>query len=195
MKSIFLFLSLGFCAEAISCVNTIPMSEAQKAIAQAPGAGKITCKDLPEEDCLCFDGVEWEAAIIVDEIVDGDPIYTINSQTICESEEDCIAKMQSLVCDDGFNAKYRMDSPQAFCERLDGYEQVQTGRKKLASNAAKLAAKAQREALKEQKHQERKSRKEAAKQELSSVDWSQITTIAKVRQVIRAVVDKLEEEE
>lgn len=191
MKLFIIALLISF--QSLACGNLINKENADKAIAGDPSA-KAGC-DSSVEDCLCYDTVDWETAEIVDEIVNGDPIYTVNSQSVCEGEEDCQAKMALLVCAAGFTAKYRLDNPQVFCERLDGYEQVQTGRKKLVNNATKAAAKVQRESLKEQKRQQRKARKDAAKQELSEIDWSQITTVAKVRQVLKAVVDKLEDEE
>ncbi len=191
MKLFIIALLISF--QSLACNNLINKENADKAIASDPSA-KAGC-DSSKEKCYCYDTIDWESALFVDEIVNGAPIYTVNSQTLCESEEDCLAKMQSLVCDAGFVAKYRMDNPQAFCERLDGYEQVNTGEKVLVNNAAKKAAKEQRQALREQKRAERKAKRDAAKEELKNIDWAQITTIAKMRQVLKAVVDKLEEED
>lgn len=51
---------------AFSCRNTIPLSEAKKAVALEPNAGSKTCADLPREKCLCFDGVDWRETDLID---------------------------------------------------------------------------------------------------------------------------------
>lgn len=52
---------------ALACRNTIPLSEAQKAVALVDGAGSKTCADLKQEPCLCFDDLacDWDGAEIV----------------------------------------------------------------------------------------------------------------------------------
>jgi hypothetical protein len=45
---------------SFGCMNTIPLSEAVKAVNLEPNAGSKSCKDLPNEPCLCFDGIDWE---------------------------------------------------------------------------------------------------------------------------------------
>jgi len=191
MKFLIVFMFFSF--PVFACSNYIPHSEAVKAIALSPDAGKLSCKDLPQEACYCFDGIDWESATIIDEVVNGAPIYTVNSQSLCTDEDACKLAMSTLQCDIGFTAKYRMDNPQAFCERLDGYEQVNTGQKVLVNDDAKKVAKEQRQAIKEQKRLERKAKRDAAKEELKNIDWAQITTIAKMRQVLRSVVDKIDD--
>jgi hypothetical protein len=139
-----LFLLLVFMAPTLakaSCNNEIPLSFAQEIIA-AQDYTQLTpkqCKDFPQEECLCFQGLNLAAIEIVDEIIDGAPIYTVNSQVGCTDELDCLAKQQALVCDEGFTSAYRLDTPQAYCYRLDGYEPFSTGKKKLQHNSTKLA--------------------------------------------------------
>jgi hypothetical protein len=49
-----------------ACVNFIPESEAIKAIALEPNAGSKTCADLPQERCLCFEGIDWKEVDLID---------------------------------------------------------------------------------------------------------------------------------
>ncbi len=136
MRFLFLILLLSF--DSMACQNLIPISEARKAIALEPHAGSKTCKDLPDEDCLCFDGIDWETAKISFKDGTSHKIFTVDHE--------------------------------------------------------KVAAKESRESLEEITRQVRKAKKEAAKNELKSVDWSQVTTIAKLKAVLKSVVDKLEDE-
>lgn len=76
----FLFLSLLIAsAKAEECLNKLPLTEIERYIAAAP-AGVVaqhTCKSLPKDHCLCWDGIlSWEAAEVVWE--DGRP-KVINS--------------------------------------------------------------------------------------------------------------------
>lgn len=66
MKNLIIIVSLFSSSFSWACMNSIPKSEAEKAIALVPGAGSKSCKDLPYEDCLCFDGIEWDTAKIED---------------------------------------------------------------------------------------------------------------------------------
>lgn len=74
----FIVIACLFSLNAFACLNTIPESEAVKAIRLEPGAGSKTCADLPEETCHCFDGIDWDVAEIREEIVapDGGEPYT-----------------------------------------------------------------------------------------------------------------------
>jgi hypothetical protein len=137
MKTLFIFLTL-LSLNSFACNNPIKVSEAEKAILGQPS--KAHDCNISEQDCICYDNAEWEAAEIVDEFVNGAAIYTVNSQAACTDEADCVTKMQALVCDEGFTAAYRLDTLQAYCYRLDGYEQVNTGKKKLQNNPTKLSA-------------------------------------------------------
>jgi hypothetical protein len=152
MKNIFILLFLFLTAKSFACSNYLPISEAAKAVALEGGAGSKTCKELPEEECLCFDSIIWESAEIVDEVGNGAPIYTVNNQQSCtleipviEDQEpantktDCQLKLEALSCGENFEAILREDLLEVRCTRLDGYEQVLTGRKVLQNNPTKFA--------------------------------------------------------
>jgi hypothetical protein len=132
---------------ALACNNPVSIVEAQKAVDSLPFKAH-DCK-WGEVDCLCYDTVDWRAAEIVDNYVNGTPIYTINSQVSCLDEADCKLKQSELVCDEVFVSAYRLDNPQAYCFRLDGYEQVLSG-KKLQNNSTKLAQALAQEAARAQ---------------------------------------------
>jgi hypothetical protein len=63
---IILILVFIFSFNSFACRNFIPESEARKAVALEPDAGSKTCQDLPQEKCLCFDGVDWRDTDLVD---------------------------------------------------------------------------------------------------------------------------------
>lgn len=137
-----------FSFTSFACLNPISKTEALKAIALDTSA-KPGCSEQ-ETQCLCYDGITWQAAEIVDEIVNGDPIYEVNSQSACSDEADCQTKLAALVCDSGFTAAYRLDNPQVYCYKITGYEQVNTGKEVLANNPTKLAQYQSAEAAKAQ---------------------------------------------
>ncbi len=59
MKIILILIFLmPLASYAKKCVNQIAKSELIKSKADVPNAGKLTCKDLPNEPCFCFDGID-----------------------------------------------------------------------------------------------------------------------------------------
>ena len=178
-----------------SYANTLPMSEVIKAIALEPGVGNISCSDKPDEECLSYKGIDWETAIIVEEIVDGAPIYNIKSETACKDEEDCRLQLSTFVCEEGFTAAYRLDTLQVYCYKLTGYEQVNTGKKVLKNDPDKLAAKAAKEAAKAARIEAIRQKKSEAKNQIKNINWNQVTTVAQLKAVVRQIVEKLDEEE
>jgi hypothetical protein len=110
MKLIFLFLLLTISSfaqevelelepiEQEACLNFIPESEAKRIIAASPnpiaGSG-ITCTDLPDEACLCFDGIEWEAAEIVEgKLVNDEKKLKIKEDTLKKEKLEAEAKLK-----------------------------------------------------------------------------------------------------
>jgi len=59
-----------------ACNNTLPLSEVEKALALEPNAGAKSCADLPDEQCLCYDGIDFEASILITEV---DEVTGINT--------------------------------------------------------------------------------------------------------------------
>lgn len=81
MRYIIYFLL--FAINSFACENPIPYSEAVKSVALQPGAGKLTCRDLPKEQCLCFDSLpgniefKWEYVDLIG--IDGLAAFKLNS--------------------------------------------------------------------------------------------------------------------
>jgi hypothetical protein len=101
-----------------------------------------------QSNTLCYDAGSCPLVYcdLVDEVVNGAPIYTVNNQQSCtlevsegQTKTDCQLKLEALVCDENFEAILREDLLEVRCTRLDGYEQVLTGRKVLQSNPTKFA--------------------------------------------------------
>jgi hypothetical protein len=64
MKILYLLILISL--PVFACKNRIPESEARKAIALEAGAGSKSCADLPDEKCLCYDGVDWYSVDLID---------------------------------------------------------------------------------------------------------------------------------
>jgi hypothetical protein len=112
---------------------------------------KSFCESQTSLPCYDVAACPVEHCDLVDEIVNGEPLYTVNNQQSCtldvptiEGEEntktDCQLKLEALSCDENFEAILREDLLEVRCTRLDGYEQINTGRKVLAVNPSKKAA-------------------------------------------------------
>lgn len=146
----FLFLSLP----AFSCVNTIPQSEAEREIKKIPASTTLSCGDLPDEPCLCFDGIILEAAELVDnEVVD----YVAWKQfESCKDELDCEEKFSRLSCKEGAEKK-NLENMSVYCAvnimKKEGKKLVNSPEKKAAFEAVVKA----REAAFIAKQEQRKS--------------------------------------
>lgn len=136
-----------FSLNSLACQNTIPQSEAVKAIALEPNAGSKSCADLPEEKCLCYDGIDFRDAEIADnEVLD---FIRKDQAQSCADESDCQSKLEALVCEAG--QAIRTES-EVYCAvdvmKVDGKKLVVSEAKKAAREAAE-ALKAQQEAAME----------------------------------------------
>jgi hypothetical protein len=147
-------------------MNELPESEIIKAVALSPNAGKLRCKDLPSEPCICYDQVSDWAIVSYTEHEEDDhskPLYEAASNVkACDSDALCslmimrgnctIPEGESTAvctpyCDSSHQAYYRVanDAFEAYCTRVVGYQQKTVKRleedsvKKLAYEAQKLA--------------------------------------------------------
>lgn len=66
-----------------ACQNSLPESEARKAIALEPNAGSKSCKDLPEEKCVCYDGIDFRDA----DLIDGELVHNSDKKFARELKE------------------------------------------------------------------------------------------------------------
>lgn len=195
MKAFYFFIFLSVSFGALPCSLPVPESEAARYIEAYPSGVPplFTCKDKPQESCMCSDNLEWGAAEVVDNYVNGAPIYTINSQVACIGEEDCQLKMSELVCDENFTAMYRLDDPQAYCYRVDGYEQVLQG-KKLQNNPAKLAQLQAERAAEESNRNQKQIAKRAARKALREANVDGANSVAALKQLVKALLIATEDE-
>lgn len=200
MKTLIVF-AIIFSFQSHACMNRIPLSEAVKAINLEPNAGSKTCQDLPKEDCVCFDGIEWETAEIVDETYEA-PTYAAGkvNATACETEKACEEHRPTL-CKDlkgehhfFYAENLILSGYEAYCAKVSGTRQVKTGNKLLKTNQdKKTARKAQKEAEKLAR-EERKAKKKAAKEALKEVDIDSITTVKALREVVKQLLEAQKED-
>lgn len=131
MKYIILlfFISLP----VLACQNSIPMSEVVKAIALEPNAGSKSCKDLPLEECVCYEGIDWRDADLVDNMVLD--FVRKDGEVTCLDEDDCQVKLEALACSSGKPVK-NLESLSVYC----AVEVLKKSGVKLVENPAKEAA-------------------------------------------------------
>lgn len=137
---IFLLLILSSTAFA-DCKLGIPEREVARFLAPPVVGHYLKCEDYPQEQCHCVENIDPWSAELVDEVVDGSPIYSKHDVSSCSDQADCDSKFVSLVCADNANEKIKnYDQMEVYCAHLEGYEQVLTGKKALAVSQVKRAA-------------------------------------------------------
>lgn len=146
MKLLFLTLLTAFSFNSFSeCLNKLPQSEVTKALNLEPNAGSISCAQRPNEECICYDGIDWTTANLQDEYVNGTPNYSDKiNETECASIESC-ELLRPTLCEAPYEFFYAenliFSGYEAYCSRIVSYEQVATGRKILVEDPVKKAAK------------------------------------------------------
>ena len=129
----------------IACRNSAPESIIKAMTEEREVAGK-ECKDLPEEQCVCFDGLDVISAELIDNMVI-DFIRKENAVS-CLDEADCLAKEAEQVCTLG--RVIRTES-EVYCAievlKADGKKLVVSEEKKAAREAAEEIKAAQDAAL------------------------------------------------
>lgn len=141
MKFIILIILFFSFQNVFSCQNFLPLSEVVKAVNLDAGAGSVTCEQLPQEQCLCYEGINWHTAEIVDNQVDDltKPLYSKNEVEECSGEADCQAKLSAKECAHQDETAFTdAEFTEVWCSRLTGYEQKIEG-KKLQTSSSKLA--------------------------------------------------------
>jgi hypothetical protein len=88
---------------------------------------------------------------------------------------------------------YRLDDPQAYCYRLDGYEQVLSG-KKLQNNPAKLVQLQAERAEEENSRNQKRAAKRAARKALKEANVDGANSVAALKQLVKALLIAVEDE-
>jgi hypothetical protein len=137
----FILVFLLSITSVLACVNKLPLSEAVKAVALESGAGAVSCEASPSEQCLCYEGINFQYADLVDnEVLD----YIAKENTeACSSMEDCDAKFILLSCGQGFEAIKNYELLEVYCikpiMKVEGKKLVNNPTKQLAYEQAQLA--------------------------------------------------------
>ncbi len=137
-----IFIFTIFTINAFACMNYIPVSDAEKAIALDGTAGKVKCSDVPSEQCLCYDNVVWEYYDLVDNMVDDvlQPTFSKSETESCVDIADCDAKHTAKVCADAGESPIKnYDTLEVYCSKPTGYVKIVQG-KKFELNQAKKDA-------------------------------------------------------
>jgi len=200
IRIILILLTCFWSIAAFPCMNFIPESEAIKAIAMVPNAGQIRCKSLPNEPCLCFDGIDWETAIYKD-VQEDDverPIYAVENNVIgCASREACQEIVETKCpteegnCLPGEQIHYctAPDSAfirpvglafEAYCTHIIGYEQKTV--KRLMEDPIKKAAKDARVLAEQQAEETKKTRNQILRARLAQLSIKDDLTAAEIKE-------------
>ena len=172
------------------CKNKLPMSEVVKAMNLEAGAGKVKCKEKPKEQCICFDGIKWETAKVVDRYIENKekPIREKSETEPCEGEKDCQAILKGKQCENFKSEKfYNAEFTEVWCSEITGYEQKIEGKKLIESDTKRLAYEQEldsKEATKLAKEQRKEELKAEAKKEKD-------LTKEEIKEILLMVLERL----
>lgn len=192
MKTIITLFTLIFSLKSFACLNKAPLSAIQQYIAQDNVPG-VTCEERPEDECLCFDGIEnWKSVNLVQTEVDdiSKPILVEREVEPCSGKEECELKLQDKKCND-----FRGPFISEVYERLYCIEQAGFQKKiihELRNDPVKKAAFEKAEKDKEKDQKDRKDKKKADKVK-ARADIDSATTIAQLRKALKDYIDASEE--
>jgi hypothetical protein len=186
IKYVILIFSLLIIAfhQVQACSNSIPMSEVVKAVALEPDAGSKTCADLPQEQCVCYDGIDWNSADLVDnEVVDFIRKEQVDS---CASPEECQLKLEALVCVKG---KPIMTESEVYC----AVEMMKKDGKKLVESPVKKAAKELKENDEKEALKLKLEARKLARERLKALNPDGARTIADLKAMVRDLIEAVKE--
>jgi hypothetical protein len=186
-----------------ACQINIPTSEAQRYIDAMPNGVPplYSCADKPDEECLCADSIIWEEAEIIDiEVLDYISKENVQAcELLIEPEsiegeepkpfskyQDCDDKFTALVCDKGEAVK-NYDELEVYCVK-----NVMKTEKKLVNSPVKKAAHEALKTAKEKEIKDKESKINAAKEALKNADIDGATTIAKLKVIVKALLEAQE---
>lgn len=207
MKTFIILFLISF--NSYACLSKAPKSIVEKMIAGETVAGK-DCKEAPEEECVCFDGVDVSASKFTDEFMNGNPIYSAKQNvTACvmelkeveegqESEEVLCEDLRASLCEAPYEFYYAenliLSGYEAYCTKLLGFEQVKTGKKILVVDGAKKAAHEKKKQDDKLKREEAKAKKQTAKGEIKKVDFEKINTVKALKDVVQQLIEAMDED-
>lgn len=191
MKTFLLFALISL--NSFACLNPISIENADKAILLGVEKSEVSCKE--GINCLCADGIALGISEIVDNIV-VDYVSKI-SEVVCIKAEfneafpeanlfqDCDDKFVALSCGNESQKIKNYDLLQAYCAvpvmKIDG--------KKLQHNEVKKAAYELAKAEEAAKNEQLATKKKAAIEALKSVDIEGATTIAKLKAIVKLLME------
>lgn len=148
MRQVLVTLLLIFVSTpAISCNSKAPESIIRAMVNGEQVVGK-DCSELPDEACICFDGIDLQDSEYVDNLVVD--FVRKEQESSCLDDSDCTMKFSQLICERGQAIK-NLESMSVYCAvemmKKDGKKLVNSKEKK---QARELAEKALREARKKE---------------------------------------------
>lgn len=199
MKYIILTL-ITFSLNSFACQINIPTSEAQRyidAMSQGKGVPPLyKCEDKPDEKCHCADSIIWEQAEITDiDVVDYvkkenaekcEMVEIDNGSVRFSSYKDCDDKFEKLICKEGEAIKNYFQL-EVYCavnvmkkEKAIVNSEIKKDQKEAIEEAKKLAEKVKAQKI------------ENAKQTLKELDINGATTVAKLKVIVKALLEAQE---
>lgn len=207
---------------AYSCENFLPKSQLELIASGVDLKDSVKfCKDLPKEECICYEGKDLRFIKLEKEKVLV-PIYSKDLEQECKSEEDCYSvlklydaqgictklgggKSKDIVVKDGeiggvieieeegWFPVFNKESMSVYCAKKTGEELKETGKNILVDDEDKKVVVIQQELeIKEQIEQDAISKQEA-KDRLKSIDIDNIKDTSALKEVVKDILKAIKE--
>ncbi len=194
MKYIILY-ALAYILTIPSHASFIAISDLQTCEKADLFSHKEICEGDKQSTCVPFLGGFCQQYDAIDEIVNGNPIYGIKENTTLCTDEVACEELRSSLCQSipesfFFYAMNANNGYEAYCTKITGYEQVNTGKKVLKNNPVKLAAHLAAIEAKKAAEVAAKANKEAKCNAFKNADVnSAANTVAAVKAILKLQQD------
>lgn len=196
---------------AYSCENFLPKSQLELIASGVDLGDKVKfCKDLPKEECICYEGIDLRFIKLEKETVLV-PIYSKDLEQPCKSEDECYEALKTLDCsklnsgdgaingeieikeDEGWFPIFNKESMSVYCAKKTGEELKETGKNILVDDEEKKVIVVQQELeIKEQIEQDAISKQEA-RDRLKSIDIDNIKDTSALKEVVKDILKVIKE--
>lgn len=185
--------------KSFACENFLPKSQLELIASGVDLGDKVKfCKDLPKEECICYENFDLRAIKIEKEKIKVD-VFDKKLEEVCKSEKECWAKLEEWnavnYCDNlketgeikgrkGEEEKYvviyNRETSSIYCSKKIGEEIKETDKYVLSEDADKKAEIILAEAAAEQAAQQEAAEVEAAKIRIKDFDKTKIKSVEDV---------------
>lgn len=201
------YLILFFSVSSFACENFLPKSQLELIASGVDLKDNVKfCKDLPEEECICYEGKDLRFIKIEKEKVEV-PIYAKKHESTCKDNVSCWDLLNEYVkgekCskengsdkenESGWEPIYNPNEMSVYCAKQTGVKLEETGKSILSEDEVKKQKILQAEIEKETQAAIKETKKIEAKGKLKSIQVESIKSTKDIKEVLKEIVEILKD--